>query len=196
MSNDSWPQIDLRGTCQLHPVTGYAAGVILGADSYDSWAFWPKPGGGFKYPPGNGYISHQTGKGKSSSNMPFLGGYVSSLEGMFFIFITKNLEMIQIWQIFFEWAENTNLNMFLFGDFCGGYGGCVFLPHTGRIHLKQKILMGFGIDIPRLRDPQIWSCFKNPSIQQFVDHVFAMLAPSQDTHGMIYMYINVYILDI
>lgn len=70
----------------------------------------------------------------------------------------------------------------------------MFFPHTGRIHLKQKILMGFGIDIPRLRDPQIWSCFKNPSIQQFVDHVFAMLAPSQDTYGMIYMYINVYIV--
>ena len=27
------------------------------------------------YPPGDGYISHQTGKGKSSSNMPFWGGF-------------------------------------------------------------------------------------------------------------------------
>ena len=69
----------------------------------------------------------------------------------------------------------------------------VFFPHAGRIHLKQKILVGFGIDIPRLRDPQIWSRFKNPSIQQFVDHVFAMLAQSQDTYGMNYMYIIVYI---
>jgi len=25
------------------------------------------------YPPGDGYISHRKGKGKSSSNMPFLG---------------------------------------------------------------------------------------------------------------------------
>ena len=34
------------------------------------------------YPPGNGYISHQTGKGKSSTQNAILGGYVSSLEGM------------------------------------------------------------------------------------------------------------------
>ena len=32
-------------------------------------------------PPGNGYISHQTGKGKSSTQNAILGGYVSSLEG-------------------------------------------------------------------------------------------------------------------
>ena len=33
------------------------------------------------YPPGDGYISHQTGKGKSSTQNAILGGYVSFLEG-------------------------------------------------------------------------------------------------------------------
>ena len=39
--------------------------------------------GGF--PPGDGYISHRKGKGKSSTqNAHFLGGYVSSLDGSCF----------------------------------------------------------------------------------------------------------------
>ena len=34
------------------------------------------------YPPGNGYISHQTGKPDNHRlKMPFFGGYVNSLEG-------------------------------------------------------------------------------------------------------------------
>ena len=35
------------------------------------------------YPPGNGYISHQTGKGKSSTQNAIFEGYVSSLEGIY-----------------------------------------------------------------------------------------------------------------
>ena len=37
---------------------------------------------GRPYPPGNGYISHQTGSLENHRlKMPFFGGYVSSLEG-------------------------------------------------------------------------------------------------------------------
>ena len=42
------------------------------------------------YPPGNDHISHLGKFGKSSSTMPFLGGYVSSLEGK----VQKALQII------------------------------------------------------------------------------------------------------
>ena len=40
--------------------------------------------GGIIYPPGNESISHQTGKGTSSSKVPLGKGYVSSQKGMVF----------------------------------------------------------------------------------------------------------------